>query len=43
MGHKEVMEAPLVCLARRLGLKLATLDKPLCAKPWAADVAEFIG
>jgi len=31
-GHKEVMDAHLVCLARRHGLKLATLDKPLCTK-----------
>jgi predicted nucleic acid-binding protein len=43
MGHKEVMDAHLVGLARRHGLKLATLDKPLCTKPWAAGVAEFIG
>jgi predicted nucleic acid-binding protein len=42
-GHKEVMDAHLVCLARRHGLKLATLDKSLCSKPWAAGVAEFIG
>jgi predicted nucleic acid-binding protein len=42
-GHKEVMDAHLVCLARYHGLKLATLDKLLCSKPWAAGVAEFIG
>jgi predicted nucleic acid-binding protein len=42
-GHKEVMDAHLICLARRHGLKLATLDKPLCSKAWAAGIAEFIG
>ncbi|MEZ5387190.1 MAG: TA system VapC family ribonuclease toxin [Prosthecobacter sp.] len=42
-GHKEVMDAHLVCLAQRHGLKLATLDQALCTKPWAQGVAEFIG
>ena len=42
-GHKEVMDAHLICLARRHRLKLATLDKPLCSKTWAAGIAEFIG
>jgi toxin-antitoxin system PIN domain toxin len=42
-GHKEVHDAHLVMLARRHGLKLATLDRPLSQKPWAADVVEFIG
>lgn len=42
-GHKEIMDAHLVSLAKRHGLKLATLDKPLCSKPWAQGVAEYIG
>lgn len=42
-GHKEVMDAHLVTLAKRHGLKLATLDKALCSKPWAQGIAEFIG
>lgn len=41
-GSKEVTDAHLVCLARSYGLKLATLDKPLSAKPWARDVAILI-
>lgn len=42
-GYKEVMDAHLVCLAKRHGLKLATLDKPLCSKSWALGTAEYIG
>ncbi len=42
-GHKEVHDAHLVVLARNHGLKLATLDEGLCAKPWAQDVAELVG
>jgi hypothetical protein len=29
-----------VTLAKRHGLKLATLDRVLIAKPWAAGIAE---
>lgn len=42
-GYKEVMDAHFVMLAQRHGLKLATLDKPLSVKPWAAGIAEYIG
>ena len=38
-NRQEVTDAHLVTLAKRHGLKLATLDKALCAKPWAAGVA----
>lgn len=38
-AHSEVSDAYLVKLARVHGLRLATLDDVLCAKPWAADVA----
>jgi len=37
---KETTDAHLVVLAKRKGLKLATLDADLLAKPWAAGVAE---
>lgn len=43
LGNKEVTDAHLVTLARKHGLKLATLDKPLCTKPWAQGIAEYIG
>ena len=39
-GSKDTTDAHLVALAKRHGLKLATLDTPLAAKPWAAGVAE---
>jgi predicted nucleic acid-binding protein len=39
-GSKDTTDAHLVALAKRHGLKLATLDLPLTAKPWAAGVAE---
>ena len=39
-GSKDTTDAHLVTLARRHGLKLATLDGTLLAKPWAAGVAE---
>jgi hypothetical protein len=37
---KDTTDAHLVTLAKRHGLKLATLDMTLVAKPWAAGVAE---
>lgn len=39
-GSKNTTDAHLVTLAKRHGLKLATLDGTLLAKPWAAGVAE---
>ena len=39
-GSKDTTDAHLVTLARRHGLRLATLDGTLLAKPWAAGVAE---
>jgi predicted nucleic acid-binding protein len=39
-GSKDTTDAHLVTLAKRHGLKLATLDGALLAKPWAAGVAE---
>jgi len=39
-GHADVTDAYLVELARAHGLKLATLDGALCAKSWAAGIAE---
>ena len=39
-GSKDTTDAHLVTLARRNGLKLATLDGTLLVKPWAAGVAE---
>ena len=39
-GPKDTTDAHLVILAKRHGLKLATLDQRLLAKPWAAGVAE---
>jgi predicted nucleic acid-binding protein len=39
-SFKETTDAHLVTLANRHGLKLATLDGALIAKPWAAGVAE---
>lgn len=39
-SHGDVTDAYLVELAKAHSLKLATLDKPLCLKPWAAGVAE---
>ena len=39
-SYKDATDAHLVTLARRRGLKLATLDGALIAKPWAAGVAE---
>ena len=37
---KDTTDAHLVTLAKRHGLKLATLDATLIAKPWAAGIAE---
>jgi len=39
-GSKDTTDAHLVSLARRHGLKLATLDGDLMGKPWAAGIAE---
>ena len=39
-NYKDTTDAHLVTLAQRHGLKLATLDGTLLAKPWAAGVAE---
>jgi uncharacterized protein len=39
-GSKDTTDSHLVALAKRHGLKLATLDAALAAKPWAAAVAE---
>ena len=39
-GSKDTTDAHLVTLAKLHGLKLATLDGMLIAKPWAAGVAE---
>ena len=39
-NSSDTTDAHLVTLARRHGLKLATLDGKLVAKPWAAGVAE---
>jgi predicted nucleic acid-binding protein len=37
---KDTTDAHLVTLAKRHGLKLATLDDGLIGKPWAAGIAE---
>jgi len=39
-GSKDTTDAHLVVLAKRHGLKLATLDTTMIAKPWASGVAE---
>lgn len=39
-SYKDTTDAHLVTLAKRHGLKLATLDATLLGKPWAAGVAE---
>lgn len=39
-GSKDTTDAHLVALAKRHGLKLATLDGTLIAKPWAAGIAQ---
>jgi toxin-antitoxin system PIN domain toxin len=39
-NYKDTTDAHLVTLARRHGLKLATLDDGLIGKPWAAGIAE---
>ena len=39
-SSKDTTDAHLVTLAKRHGLKLATLDDNLVAKPWAAGIAE---
>ncbi len=40
LSYKDTTDAHLVTLAKRHGLKLATLDDLLIAKPWAAGTAE---
>lgn len=39
-SYKDTTDAHLVTLAKRHGLKLATLDASLLSKTWAAGVAE---
>ena len=39
-GSKDTTDAHLVTLAKRHGLKLATLDGTLITKPWAAGIAD---
>jgi uncharacterized protein len=39
-SYKDTTDAHLVTLAKRRGLKLATLDAVLIAQTWAASVAE---
>lgn len=39
-GSKDTTDAHLIVLAKRHGLKLATLDTTLIARPWASGVAE---
>ena len=39
-SYKETTDAHLIALAKRHGLKLATLDAGLIAKSWAAGVAQ---
>jgi predicted nucleic acid-binding protein len=39
-SYKDTTDAHLVTLAKRHGLKLATLDATLIAKAWAAGIAE---
>jgi hypothetical protein len=39
-SHAGVTDAYLVALAKAHGLRLATLDKNLCAKAWARGIAE---
>ena len=38
-SYRDTTDAHLVTLAKRHGLKLATLDRTLLAKPWAAGIA----
>ena len=39
-SYSDMTDAYLVALAKAHGLKLATLDGPLCGKNWAKGVAE---
>jgi predicted nucleic acid-binding protein len=39
-SYKDTTDAHLVTLAKRHGMKLATLDDGLIGKPWAAGIAE---
>ena len=39
-GSKDTADAHIVTLAKRHGMKLATLDDGLIGKPWAAGIAE---
>ena len=40
VSGRDVTDGHLVCLAARHRLKLATLDRALIDKPWAAGIAE---
>lgn len=40
VSYKDTTDAHLVTLAKRRGMKLATLDTVLLARPWATGVAE---
>lgn len=40
ISRHHVTDAHLVALASRYGLKLATLDEPLCRVSWAVGIAE---
>jgi len=39
-SYSDMTDAYLVALAKAHGLKLATLDAPLCCKAWAKGIAE---
>lgn len=39
-SYRDTTDAHLVTLAQRHGLRLATLDTTLIAKPWASGIAE---
>lgn len=39
-SYSDMTDAYLVALAKAHGLKLATLDGPLCGKAWAKGIAE---
>jgi toxin-antitoxin system PIN domain toxin len=39
-SHADTTDAYLVALAKAHGLKLSTLDRQLCQKPWAKGIAE---
>lgn len=39
-SFSDMTDAYLVALAKKHGLKLATLDAQLCGRPWAKGIAE---